>query len=113
MKKKIIKREHVTFHPLREDLRIKFNKTRAMEFYNTVDQHPYGMKNFIFSWFDTPDDNLPVDFPSEVLSIFLSILEKFQPETVYTLAGEGLLLRLGITGKNLTIPQITAEAARR
>ena len=71
------------------------------------------MKNFIFSWFDVTEGNVPSTFPEEVFPIYLSILEKFKPAATYNLATEALLNRLEIYDKNMTIPQITAEAARR
>lgn len=106
-------KEFMAYHPLSEEYRQKFNKTKALEFYKTIDEHPYGMKNFIFSWFDVTEGNVPSTFPEEVFPIYLSILEKFNPAATFNLATEALLNRLEIYDKNMTIPQITAEAARR
>jgi hypothetical protein len=69
-------KEFMAYHPLSEEFRQKFNKTKALEFYKTIDEHPYGMKNFIFSWFDVTEGNVPSTFPEEVFPIYLSILEK-------------------------------------
>jgi hypothetical protein len=104
---------HISYHPLREDLRKKFNKTKALEFYKTVDGKPYGMKNFFFAGIDTTSSNLPLDYPFEFFPILFSILGKINPGLAQMVAGEGLSLRLGLTNKNMTIHEITVKAAKR
>ena len=113
MKKRISHMEHITYHPLREDLRRKFNATAAWEFYKTIDKKEYGYRNLIFSWFDTMSSNSPSGFPTEAWMVVISILGKFKPAYVHMMLGEGLQMRLNITDKTLSIHQIVAEAARR
>jgi hypothetical protein len=124
MKKRVGHNEHITYHPLREEFRQKFNATAAWEWFYTIDKKEYGYRNLIFSWFDTYDDsynttntNSPAGFPSEAWMIIVSIIAKFKPAYVHMMLGEGLLVRLNITDKDctdvLTIHQIAAEAARR
>lgn len=84
-----------------------------MEFWKRLEGKQYGMKNFFFSFFDTPNENLPSSFPSEILAIIFSALEKYNPEYTRLFVGEALQLRLAINDRNMTLPQIVAEAARR
>lgn len=113
MKHKEQTHQHITYHPIREDLLKKFDSNAAYEFFKTMDNGPYGMRNFVFSWFDTSEGNLPHDIPTEFLGLFVSILGKFKFDLMRRLVGEGLQNRLNIIDRDMTIPQITAEAARR
>jgi hypothetical protein len=71
------------------------------------------MKNFFFAGIDTIHSNLPIDYPFEFFPIFFSILGKINPGLAQLVAGEGLSIRLGIENKNMTIHEITVEAAKR
>ena len=123
IKKRIGHNEHITYHPLREEFRQKFNATAAWEWYYTVDKKEYGYRNLIFSWFDTYDSidqtnsNSPAGFPAEAWMIIISILGRFKPAYVHMMIGEGLLARLNIPDKDCkevwSLHQIAAEAGRR
>mmetsp|Transcript_41295 Transcript_41295/g.57479 ORF Transcript_41295/g.57479 Transcript_41295/m.57479 type:complete len:321 (+) Transcript_41295:286-1248(+) len=51
--------DHVTWMPLRQDLRDKFNEKTCLEWFKTVEGMPYGFENFLYGWIDTPDKNMP------------------------------------------------------
>jgi len=125
--KRVSHNEHITYHPLREEFRHKFNATAAWNWFYSIDKKEYGYRNLIFSWFDTYDNNdnnreqtnsnSPAGFPNEAWMIIVSIIAKFKPAYMHMMLGEGLLARLNITDKDckevLSIHQIAAEAGRR
>ena len=96
-----------------EESRKKFNATATLEYFNTMENAPYGIKNLFFTYFDTTKNNLPVGYSPEIISTAMSVLEQYAPFAVKALINDALLMRLDIHGRNMTIPQITAEAARR
>ena len=103
---------NVVLLPLREDVRKRFNETKALEwFFNGIEGLNYGYHNFLLSWIDTPDSNMPSVLSHEHLEFVFSIAEKLYPPLAQKMLGEALNMRVGI--KNLTIPQATAEAARQ
>merc|ERR1712032_1393446 len=51
---------HVAFLPLKEEYRKKFNEKKAIKWFEEkAEGLNYGYHNFLFSWIDTPDKNLP------------------------------------------------------
>jgi hypothetical protein len=103
---------NVAVLPLREEIRNKLDVEKALKWFTSgIEGLPYGYHNFIYSWIDTPTENFPPLVTSDlVLSVF-SVLEKISKNTSDTIMTEGLNMRLKTKG--LTLPQITAEAARR
>lgn len=68
----------------------------------------------IFSWLDTPDQNLPQISGGDAFYTFLSILNDIPiiGETAFnTIAGQALNKRLGTEG--LSYPEIIAKAAEK
>lgn len=102
---------NVAVLPLKDEVRASFDVEKALKWFSGVEGLNYGYRNFLFGWIDTKDQNLPklID-PVILLSIF-SILEKVSKSTADTIMTEALNQRLGVKG--YSIPQITAEAARR
>lgn len=97
--------------PLRDDLHKKFNETAAYEWFQSVEGLPYGYHNFLFSWIDTPKDNLPPLLPWELLPVAFDIVEKIAPKVASSFIGEALNFRLGTKGLNMA--QIAAEASKQ
>ena len=98
--------------PLSDEYRKKFNVEKALEFFKSIEGHPYGIRAFLTGWIDTPDKNLP--FPildQEILQFAISILHIISRNTSDMLFNEALNIRLGTKG--LSFPQIIAEIARR
>ena len=103
---------NVVILPLKEEYRNKFNVDKANEwFLNEVEGLNYGYHNFIFSWIDTPDRNMPFIGKNELVEFVFSVISKFSPSITNTMLGEGLNIRLKTEG--LTYQQAIAEAARR
>ena len=102
----------VVILPMKEEIRKKFNEKKAIEwFLNEAEGLDYGYKNFIFSWIDTKNNNLPFITQHELIELIFSIIEKFNRKLSDKMVGEGLNMRLGTKG--LTIPEIIAKAARK
>jgi hypothetical protein len=98
--------------PLSEDYRKKFNVEKALEFFKSVEGHPYGFKNFLTGWIDTPHKNLPSPILDEEMFQFLiSLVDRYFKSTSDLIFIEGLNIRLGTKGLNFA--QIIAETARR
>lgn len=55
--------KNVVLLPLREDMRSKMNFTAANEWFAELEGTPYGYHNFIYSWVDTENDNVPLILP--------------------------------------------------
>ena len=102
---------HVLHLPLDDENANKFNETAAHEFFNQTAGLPYGYHNFLFSWLDTPEDNLPPILAPHILPIIFSVLESVDPTTVDIFFGQALNFRLGTKGLN--VKQLTSEAARQ
>ena len=54
---------HVVHMPLSSERSTMFNETAALEFFNRTQGLPYGLHNFMFSFFDTPDNSVPELIP--------------------------------------------------
>ena len=103
---------NVALLPLKEEYRKKFDVEKAFAWYESeAEGLPYGYHNFLFSWFDTPDRNLPPFTTTELVEFVFSIVSKIYPKASDLLVTEAINLRLGT--KDLTIQQAIAEAARR
>jgi hypothetical protein len=106
---------NVVHVPLSDAARAKFNVTAAWEFVdNAVNNHyPYGFRNFIATFFDTPSNSpygAAVPWPAsaefiEVVFGLLSTIDVAQP-LVDMLLGEGISIRLGVQGKGLTFLEL-------
>lgn len=102
---------NVAFLPLKDEWRAKLNVEKALEFFYSIEGHPYGYHNFIYSWIDTKDKNLPKFFDTEAVLLAFTVLEKIAKGVTDMMLTEGLNLRLGTKG--LSLPQIVIEAAKR
>lgn len=98
--------------PMKEEIRKNFDVERALKWYfNGIEGLNYGYHNFLFSFIDTVDSNLPFSQSHEHFEFLFSILEKIYAPLAQKMLGEAANLRVGKRG--LTIPQVTAEAARQ
>ena len=98
--------------PLREEYRNKLDVDKANKWFTEeVEGLPYGFHNFIFTWIDTTTENFPYVTTHEFVELVFSLISKIYPKASDLIITEALNIRLGT--KDLTIQQITAEAARR
>jgi hypothetical protein len=97
--------------PLTDELRAKFDHEAAEKWFKLMEGVPYGYHNFLFSWIDTPDHNLPSLLPKELLPIVFDLFDHISHDTVETFFLQAMNFRLGT--KNLGMKEVTAEAARQ
>ena len=101
---------HVAVLPLNEKYAKKWDNDKAAEWFKTMEGYPYGYHNFLLSWIDTVNDNLPPLMPRELLPIAFDIIDHIQPKIFNNMMGESLNKRLGTEGLNMR--EIMAEAAQ-
>lgn len=102
---------NVVILPLKPEIQAIFNETAAYEWFKTVEGMPYGYHNFAFGWIDTPTQNFPPLLSPELLAPALQAVAKLIPESINSLFGLSLNMRLGT--KNLTIPEMEVVAGSR
>ena len=102
---------HVSWLPLRKEVRAKFDEKAAQDFFYQTEGLPYGYHNFLYGWIDTAKDNWPPLMPNEFVPVVFAVLEKILPHTAYVFFTEALNKRLGTDG--LDIEGIAAEAAKQ
>ena len=96
--------------PLAQKYRDLFNETAAQEEFYRLQGLPYGYHTFIYSWIDTPADNLPRILVKDLLPAVLGIFERFDKNATENMFTLGLNKNLGTKGLNIS--GINAEAAR-
>lgn len=103
---------NVVHIPLSAEIRARWNNTAAEAFIaEAVAGHwPYGYSNFIATFFDTPA-SLPWPASWQLIEVIFNLLESIDPAITNQLMADGLNLRLGTTGLDLT--QIADAAAAR
>jgi hypothetical protein len=72
---------HVCHLPLNAEARAKFDETKAVKYYETLEGLPYGYHTFLFGWIDTPENNWPPLMPPKLVPIVFSILSNIIPAT--------------------------------
>ena len=102
---------HVTFMPLSDESRAKFNQTAAEEWFYQVEGLPYGYHNMIYTWVDTPELNWPPILPKDLVPIVFAMIERHDKNLTDMFFTEALNKKLGT--KNLNISGIAAEGAKR
>lgn len=70
---------HVSWHPLKADLREKFDSKKAWDWFSQTQGLPYGYHNFVFGWIDTAEDNYPPMLAREMLPVIMNILNSIEP----------------------------------
>jgi hypothetical protein len=101
----------VVHMPLSEEQRAKFDQASAEKWFYGVEGLPYGYHNFLYSWIDTPEDNLPKLLPVDLVPIVFAIIEKFDKNLTDEFFTQSLNFKLGTKG--LDIAGIAAEGAKR
>jgi len=97
--------------PLSAESRAKFNETAAQEFFYRTEGLPYGYHNFLYGWIDTPDQNMPKMLNSTLLPVVFSIMERITFNTTYLFFTEGLNMKLGTKGLNIS--EVAKVAAKK
>ena len=95
----------VTWLPLKQEYRDRFDVNAAFDWFKTVNNTPYGYHNFIFGWIDTAHSSYPPILAVDLIAPVFAMIEYISPsaaQKVFTLA---LNKRLGT--KNLTVTQIS------
>lgn len=101
---------HVSWLPLRPDVRAKFNEKAANDFFFATEGLPYGYHNFLYGWVDTPSDNWPPLLSNEIVPVVFAVLEKVLPATAFMFFTEALNKRLGVENQNISqIAKLAAE----
>lgn len=101
---------HVSWMKLNKEQRAKYDEKKAAAFFKEMEGLPYGYHNMLFSWLDTPYNNLPPVLPGEFLMIAFSVLDRISPKMIDTFVGQALNKRLGTKG--LDFRGLATEAAR-
>jgi len=86
---------HVTWMPLSEDNRKKFDEKKAIEWFYKVEGLPYGYHNFLYGWIDTPEQNWPMILPKDLVPVAFSIIEKIDKNLTDTFFTAALNKHLG------------------
>jgi len=102
---------HVTWLPLRADIRARFSEKAANEFFFETQGLPYGYHNFLYAGVDTPTGNMPPLMPNDLVPVIFAVMEKVAPHKTFVFFTEALNKRLGTQG--LDIQQIVEVAAER
>lgn len=103
---------HVAVLPLKEEYRKKFDEKKALKWFEEkAEGLNYGYHNFLFSWIDTPDKNMPSLLQTETVIMVMSLLEKISRKTIDLIIGEALNQR--VNTKGLRIHEVAYEAAKR
>jgi len=102
---------HVSVLPLKDEYREKFNNTAALEWFESVEGMPYGYHNFLFSWVDTEDENLPPTLPKQFVPVAFEMFGELLPGVMETFFLQAMNHRLNTTGLNFK--QVVSEAAKR
>jgi len=111
IEKRIYNSEDIMWIPLSDENAEKFNETAAREFFNITNGLSYGFHNFMFGWFDTPEDNNPPLLPHKMVPILWKIVSDVDSDISDKFYMQAMNKHLGTT--NLTLTQMVTEAAKR
>jgi len=99
---------NVVHLPLRKEFAEKFDEDKAWAWFRETEGMPYGYRNFLFGWIDTPDRNFPPILDINFAYLAFRMLEQMAPPLTDMLLKEGLNWRVG--GTNLDLWQIEEAA---
>jgi len=97
--------------PLNEENRKKWNNQAAIDFFRICEGMPYGFHNFMYTWIDTPFDNLQAVIPKHFLPIMFSMISDYDPELAEIFYNSGMNKHLGVEGKSIV--EVAAIAGSR
>jgi hypothetical protein len=83
----------VSIFPLSPENQKKFNETAALEFFKSVEGHPYGFSNFIFGWIDGAH-NYPPPLSNQLIATVFALVDRLYPTGANIIYLDGLNLRL-------------------
>lgn len=87
---------------LRDEYQKKFDEDKAWAWFKETEGMPYGYRNFLFGWIDTPKSNLPPILDLELAFTLFRVLENIIPGApTDRLIKEALNWRLGLKDQNL------------
>lgn len=104
----------VAMLPLHPDWRKKFDTEKAWNWFETVKGEPYGFGNFLFGYFDTPNQNFPQVIDEDSWMTFMMILNDLPfagKKVVDFIWTRALNKRLGTEG--LDFKEVVAETVKR
>eukprot|EP00898_Chlorokybus_atmophyticus_P008535 jgi/Chlat1/8683/Chrsp88S08058 len=111
MQRNDVAEPHVAIIRLNQAQRERFNLAKAWEYARSMEGHPYGYHNIIFSWIDTPEANYPPGISAELIAAVMTIWDRVMPAFTGRLWTEALNKRLNTTG--LDLGGVLAECAAR
>jgi len=96
----------VTWLPLKQVYRDKFNASAAWEWVQGKLGLPYGYHNFLWGWIDTENNNFPPILSGALIAPAFSLIEHVANDAAIQVFTSGLNMRLNQGKENWTIPQI-------
>ena len=101
--------------PLSQKARFNFDVQAAWRWFNKTEGMPYGFRNFLFTFWDTPTENFPEAIDINFVTIIFKVLENISflkgDKGVDRVVKEALNWRIGT--KNLSISELDLEIAKR
>lgn len=94
--------------PLKRHLAEKFDEKKAWAWFDETKGMPYGYRNFLFGWIDTPFQNFPSVLDMNFAYLVFRLLEKINHAITDQLLKEALNWRVG--GKDLDLWEIEQKA---
>jgi len=83
----------VSIFPLSPENQKKFNTTAALEFFKSVQGHPYGFSNFIYGWIDGKF-NYPPPLAGQLVATVFAFVDRIYPQGANIIYLDGINLRL-------------------
>ena len=102
---------NVAILPLRKEFADKFNEDKAWEWFRETQGMPYGYRNFLFGWIDTPNNNLPGIADINFFYLIFRMLEYVDHAATDQLLKEALNWRVG--GKDLDLWGVEQAALKQ
>jgi hypothetical protein len=97
--------------PLADNVRAALNQTALLNFIFSNVGYPYGYHNFIMTFFDTVNGNLPWPASWQFIEVVFNFLSALDSALTDQLMGDALNMRLGTV--NLTLTQAANMAASK
>ena len=102
---------NVSILPLKPEYQEQFDEEKAWAWYQHVSGLDYGFHNFLYTWLDVPNKNVPYFFHLFTLSALIDIYQLIRPQDVKILFLDAMNMRLGTNANN--IGEVWEELYRR
>jgi hypothetical protein len=102
---------NVAHMKVRKDLADKYDEEAVWKWFDSVQGMPYGYRNFLFSWVDTPKDNFPPLLDLDFVFLAFTTIEGINKDIGELMLGEAMNIRLGTKG--LDLKSIAVEAGKQ